>query len=145
MTNSPSSILTQYLIDTMGAFVTPGDSGDWPLYKSSMPDGSGTVFEVASIHDTTPVTDTKAMDGTYTQAHGIQIHVRAKEYEAGRSKLSGVVEDLAKVHGVDVTMDDGNSYEIVNVSVASDAVAIGQDEKKREHFTANLLLRIRTL
>jgi hypothetical protein len=145
MNDSPSSILAKYLIDMQGAFVNPGDSGEWPLYKVSLPDGSGIAFEAASIHDTTPVVDAKAMDGTYVQAHGIQIHVRSKEYETGRTKLSGVVEDLAKVHGVTVPMTDGSVYEIVNVGVASDAVYIGPDEKQRAHFTANLLLKLKSL
>jgi hypothetical protein len=143
--NTPSSVLAKYLIDTLGVFVNQGDSGEWPLYKTSLPDGSGIVFEAASIHDTTPVVDAKAMDGTYNQAHGIQIHVRSKLYETGYCKLAGVVKTLATVHGITVTMADGNRYEIVNVSVASDAVYIGPDEKKRVHFTANLLLKLKSL
>jgi hypothetical protein len=143
--NSPSSILATYLIDTLGAFITPGDSGSWPLYRTVMPDALGVNFEVASIHDTTPVIDAKLMDGSLVQQNGIQLRVRSKVYETGYQKLVSVIRVLATLHGVVVTMVNGNRYEIVNVSVASDAVYIGPDEKQRSHFTANLLAKFRTL
>jgi hypothetical protein len=139
--NSPSSILATYLIDTLGAFITPGDSGSWPLYQTSMPDASGVVFEVASIHDTTPVMDSKSMDGSLIQRYGILLRVRSKVYETGYQKLASVIAVLATLHGVEVSMPDGYTYEIANVSVATDATYIGPDEKGRNHFTANLLLR----
>ncbi len=143
--NTPSSILAKYLIDTLAVFVNPGDSGDWPLYISSLPDGIDVPFESAAVYDTTPLVDGKLMNGTLVEAYGIQLHVRSSLYETGYRKLAGAVKTLAGVHGVDVTMPNSYVYEIVNVGVASDAVYIGPDEKKRCHFTANLILKLRTV
>ena len=140
--NSPCHILAQYLIETHGSFTEPNESGAWPLYRTFIPDVAGMIADIASIHDTTPVVEGKRVcDGVISEMSGIQIHIRSDDYDDGYDKLSGVVEDLAKIHGILLTYDS-TPYEIVNISVASDVVAIGQDEKKRYHFTANLLVRI---
>lgn len=144
VSNSPSSVLAKYLIDTLGVFTTPGESGDWPLYQSSLPDGSKNTPD-AAIYDTTPVVDAKLMNGSLVQMFGIQLRVRGLVYETVYRKLDTVVTTLADVHGVQVAMPNSYVYEIVNISIASTATFIGPDEKRRNNFTANLLLRMKTV
>jgi hypothetical protein len=140
--NSACHILAKYLIDTHGGFNEPGSSGTWPLYRAFMPDAPGLVADIACIYDTSPdLQGKRVVDGVLSKRNGIQIHLRSNGYDEGYEKLSDVVEDLAKVHGVLVTYDS-TQYKIVNISVASDGIPIGQDEKKRYHFTANFLARI---
>ena len=140
--NSAAHILATYLIDTHGGFTEPGSSGTWPLYRSFMPDASGIAADIACIYDTTPdMQGKRVVDGVLSKRSGIQLHIRSDGYDEGYEKITDVVEDLAKVHGALVTFDT-TQYEIVNISVASDGAPIGQDEKKRYHFTANLLARI---
>ena len=143
--DSPSSILARYLITHLEAFTSPTDEDEWPLYDSVLPDFDDVEFDCAAVFDTTPVIDKKNMAGVYIINNGIQMRVRTSVYETGYRKLASVVVTLAKVHGVEVDMPGGQTYEIVNISVASDAVFIGRDEKDRSHFTANLLFKTKVV
>jgi len=141
--DSPASILAQYLIDILDAFSDPTDEESWPIYIAFMPDEGDIEFDCAAVYDTTPVVDSKNMRGTYIVNNGIQLRVRSSSYETAYVKISSVVAALALVHGEEIVMSGGSTYEIVNISVASNAVFIGNDEKNRNHFTANLLLKIK--
>lgn len=143
--DSPSSILAKYLVDTLEAFTDPDEGQAWPLYDAGMPEFDTVEFECAAIYDTTPILDEKTMQGAYIAQYGIQLRLRSLLYETGYRKLSSIAATLALAHGVEVEMPEGQMYEIVNISVASDAVFIGRDQKNRSHFTGNFLLKLKVL
>ncbi len=146
MDNSPADIVAQYLID-QGLLITPGDSGEWPVYVGSLPDGNDASNEAVGCMDTTPVKDGRIMRTGENIFHwGGQLLVRAIDYNIGWAKTVALMESLEVVKRVTVTIESVN-YRLDNITIASGPVALGQEEgtKRRELFSLNFLVTLKEL
>lgn len=136
MNRSPATILAEHLTAASGAlFADPTTQVDWSLYISSMPDAD-TPAKVACVYDTTPRKLGRLMTGRELWAHGIQIKLRAPDYQTGWEKGEALVALLETLHNESVTLD-GAGYTIEYFSQTSRLLSLGQDEQRRHLFAVN--------
>jgi len=143
---SPASIMAAYIIEKLSKMTDPSDKDDWPLYISHLPDGSNVKTDAGAIYDTTGVNDMRSMDGGVPQHPGIQLRIRARNYETGYTKIEDIANALDEV--ASNTIEIGLlEYEIQNVSRTSPIVSLGIEPgtRRRFSFTMNFLLTMREL
>lgn len=143
MDHSPANIIRDYLIDE-ALLTDPDDSGAWPAYIGNLPDGKDTNHNAVACIDTSPTKDGRLMGGTPLFHFGVQLLVRATDYDDGYVKASALDAALAAVDDDEVTIDSV-TYQIVNVSAATGIVALGQEEgtKRRWMFSLNFLATVK--
>lgn len=143
---SPASILAAYIIDELEKMTDPSDKDNWPLYISSMPDGTNVKTNCGVIYDTTGTADGRLMIGLVPLHPGIQLRIRASSYEVGYAKIEDIASALDEVTNESITIAAGE-YEIRNVSRTSPVASLGLEEgtKRRYLFTVNFLLTIKKL
>jgi len=133
--HTPCFIVGSYLI-AEEIVSLPSSSGNWPLYKSSMPIEAD---DACAIYDTTPIIDTRIRK-TYPNTHyGLQIKVRASDYETGKAKAFAILALLEMIQNVSVEFDD-YEYEIRTTRPTSGVISLGQEyqsTKRRYLFTVN--------
>ena len=137
MDQSPAYILAQYLISE-AVLIEPSESGDWKVYVGALPDGETTDHNAVGCIDTAPVKDGRVMGSAPLFHPGVQLMVRATDYNVGYAKADEIATALAAVQNVDITVDS-TDYEIANVSQASGVVVLGQESgtKRRWLFSVN--------
>jgi len=139
--HSPCYIVGSYLIAN-GIVSLPSLSGDWPLYKSSMPieaDGA------CAIYDTSPVVD-KRISKSYPNTHyGLQIKISVSDYETGKAKAKTILALLEVIQNASVEFSD-YEYEIRTVRPVGGVISLGQEyetTKRRYLFTVNFISTIK--
>lgn len=139
---SPSYILRAYIVDVVTGFTYPENGSDWPLFTSFMPDS---LNDASAVYDTTPVKDGRLMVGTVIQHYGLQIKLKAQDYNTGWAKLNNLASSLDSVLRYTQTVS-GNDYLIQNIT-RNPVAYLGMDtEGKRRHvFTVNLLMTVKQL
>jgi len=139
MNHSPAEIVAQFLI-SKGAVVAPDDSGYWPVYVGILPDAAGVRDEIVSSMDTEGVKDGRPMGGDPLFHKGVQLMLRAQEYNSGYIKGSALAATMATARRSRVRIGD-DAYRIDSVTQTTDVVAIGQEEgtKRRWLFSVNFL------
>ena len=145
LTYSPAAVIAYYLINTLSNVEEPNASPTWPLYISSLPDGSNIENNAGCVYDTTGLLDGRIMrTGEVIEHHGIQIKIRAIAYQTGWQKIRETVAYLQKLLNEALSMG-GSHFVILNMSRVSPIACIGTDEKRRFLFTVNFLATIREL
>ena len=150
MNYSPAYILSQYLIDE-GLAVEPSDSGDWPIFVASLPDGDEIPDDAIASIDTAGVKDGRLNEtGENIIHYGVQIIVRSEihDYLSGYTKAQAIESKLETVDRNEVMIDSGNVFRLDNVSTTSGVVAIGQEEensKRRNLFSCNFLVTLKEI
>ena len=139
--HSPCYIVGSYLIAEEVVSLPSLDS-DWPLYKSSMPVEAN---DVCAIYDTTPIVDAR-VSKTYPNTHyGLQIIIRASDYETGKAKARAIAGILETVQNSSVEFED-YEYEIRTARPTSGVIPLGQEPettKRRYLFTINFISTIK--
>jgi len=141
--HSPAYIVAQYLIGQT-LLSNPGDSGDWHVFVGYLPDGDNVDHNAVGCIDTSPVKDGRVMMSGETILHyGVQLLLRASDYNTGYSKAETLMRNLETITEFKVDIG-GDTYIIWNVSPATGVVAIGQDDgsKRWEMFSLNFLVTI---
>ena len=142
----PSAIISQYVIATLGLFTAVSANDDWPLYRSSLPDGVSIEDNAAAIFDASAYLQGKHMDGELDQRYGIQFLIRALNYDTGYTKAKVLLSTLQSKHQIDVVIG-GTIFRIDNISSVSGVVAMGTEpsSKQRFLFSVNFLVTIKEL
>jgi hypothetical protein len=116
--------------------------GIWPAYLATLPDDASVPANIAALYDTTPDNKGKDMRGNTVYRYGVQIHVRSNLYPIGYAKILELNLSLGDISNTQIEVD-GIIYTMQNASASSGVLSIGMDEeKKRFHWTVNLLLTI---
>ncbi len=139
---SPARILSAYLI-AQGKFVAPASS-PWPLYIASMPDTDNVESNLGVIYDTDGVKDGRLMAGENIIHEGVQVRVRAEDYNAGHNKAREVEELFETTVRESVTIETVE-YMIESISQTSSIIPLGPEDgtTRREIFTINFLATIK--
>ena len=141
---SPAIILANYLI-AQTTFTDPADNDVWPLYISSMPDGKNVESDVGTIYDSTGLKDGRLMTGENILHFGIQVRIRAANYNDGYNQALIVTDLFEAIDKVTVTVDSVD-YFIQSVTQSTVIVPLGPEEnstKRQELFTVNFLATIK--
>jgi len=143
MNHSPAYIISRYLID-QGLVVAPSDSGSWPIFVGCLPDGPETPSNAVGCMDTAPSRDGRIMGGSPFFHYGVQLLLRATDYNTGYSKIASLVSSLDQADSVEVAVDS-EGYTIENASQTTGIIPLGQEEgtKRRYLFSANFLVTIK--
>jgi hypothetical protein len=100
--------------------------------------------DICAVYDTTPLKDGRIMrTGEVCLHYGIQMKVRAKEYEVGWLQNDTLQRLLCSVHNESVSLGL-NQWQLQNLTKAS-AAFLGVDSLRRNIFVANFILTIRQL
>ena len=143
MDNSPAYIIKEYLVDQGDLTAFDASAGSWKVYMQNLPDGKEVDHDSVVCIDTAPFKDGRIMGGSPLFHFGVQILLRATEYDDGYAKASDLALALDAVD--DATVNIGSDvYTINNVSQTTGVVRIGQEEgtKRREMFSVNFLATI---
>jgi len=144
---SPASIIAAYIIEELGKGMTvPSDGDTWPLYICHMPDGVNVETNCGAVYDTAGTQEVRSMTGEWPEHQGIQLRIRARDYETGYEKIEDIANALDEIAWVDFEIGD-LEYRIFNVSRTSPIVSLGVEPGtvRRFSFTINFLLTIREL
>ena len=141
MTHSPAKIVAEYLQEGSNALFTGPDGPDWPLFISSLPD-EGCPTNAGAVYDTTGVKKGRMMgDGKNLFTYGVQVKVRASEYDVGWEQASAVADLLERWHADEITID-GSIYLVDSFLQTSSVLSLGKDEQRRVLFAVNGLLMV---
>lgn len=107
------------------------------LFVASMPDQPD---ESLCAYDTEGVLRRRLLaSGQWVQDYGVQLKLRQWGYDAGYNRLKGITTWFAKVRRQPIVIN-GITYTVDSTLQTSSVLAIGQDEKRRQMFTLNLLV-----
>lgn len=143
---SPMEIMASYITDVLGKMTDPDDKTTWPLYQGHIPDGEEVETNCGGIYDTAGINDPRSMDGTVNEHPGIQLRIRARDYEIGFAKIEDIAAALDAV--IRETIVVGSStYRLQNVSRTTPIVSLGVEPgtKRRIAFTVNYLITVKKL
>jgi hypothetical protein len=146
MEYSPAYIMAQYLIDE-GLLISPGDSGDWPVFVGSLPDGDDAADEVVMSMDTSPVKDGRIFENGENIFHyGFQLLIRATAYNTGYAKAQALADNLESIRRNTLVISS-TTYRIDNVTQATGIIVLGQEDgsKRRELFSLNFLVTLKEI
>jgi len=134
---SPCCVIGGYLIAELIVSL-PSLEDSWPIYKSGLPD---VADDSCAILDTTPILDAR-VSKTFPNTHyGLQIILRASDYETGKAKIKAIMALLETVKNEILTLgDDLCIYKIHCISNMSGIISLGQElgtTKRRYIFTLN--------
>lgn len=136
--NSPAAFVVGFLT---GRLLVGGTTG-WPVSFASMPaDGDRFV----TVYDTTPVPDGRLMRTGEAITHpGIQVRVRAPDYQSGYEKASEIRKALTEQLLNSPAMTGLVTAWLVAFKLTADVTPLGQEEKNRRRmFVLNGTLTIR--
>ena len=110
---------------------TLGASAQWGIFYGTEP---------AISHDTVTIYDTGGTQSAIWNDMAeptVQIRVKAKDYDAGYTKIAECRDLLVKAHGFTI-----NGYYYASAWLISDAAKIGRDDANKDIFVVNIgLLR----
>lgn len=146
----PSEILTEVLLQTAptsGLFVRPSPtwkaSDGWPLFYGFMP---ATPDDCACVYGTQGIQHGKVMrTGEVIEHHGVEIIVRANNYNNMRSSTITIVNTLDPLFNRDVAYQ-GSTYRLFAATRTSSIRDLPEElEKQRRRCTVNYLLALKKL
>ena len=109
-----------------------------------MPDGPQVETDATSIRDTAGILDGRFLrNGQVVQHFGLQLRLRANDYETGWTKIESVAIALDGIPAETEIIKNDTTYKILNMSRTTPVINLGLDDKKRNSFTVNYLLTIR--
>ncbi len=140
---SPAFVLAQLLIERSLTDAHDAPCATFPTFVSWMPDTGSIPDNVVVLYDAGGVDDGRLMDGTNIDHFGVQVAIRAKEFQVGWVKIREIALALEKVKRVTITIGDFQ-YLIHNVSQQAAPIHAGLElgTKRRHLITLNLLLTL---
>jgi hypothetical protein len=139
--HTPANIMQSHLVGA-GVVSDPMTADTWPMFLDHLPDGYG-LDDACAVCDTTPIHEGRIQrTGEVCQHFGIQLSVRANDYETAWAKDQQIRLLVDAIHNADVTLDSSEVYRIVN-AMKSSAVFLGVDPLRRNRFVSNYVLAIR--
>ena len=123
----------------------PSESGDWPTFVGTLPDGDRVPDNALAVIDTAPLKDGRIMGSAPLFHHGIQVLLRSFSYNPGYSKTLALAVALAAVANTEVEVESGVTYVLNNVTQFSGVIPLGQEQettKRRWMFSVNFLATI---
>jgi len=141
---SPAVILRQYIKDVITLLQLPSGDAIWPAYIGSMPDGGSSPDNCICLYDVPGVKDGRLMDGPSIDHFGVQLKVRALDYQTGWTHIIDICSGLDAIVNYEQEYDSAY-YCIANVSKVGSVMALGNEEetKRRFLFTANFLITLK--
>jgi hypothetical protein len=146
MDHTPSQVLRQLLIDK--SLATNGGS-TWPVYAAKIGDRPDDCIGVV---DTTSVGQGRSqISGEIFEFFGIQINVRAADYQTAWSKAESIKTALSEsTHLVQTTVTDPSgygtatqSYTFFDVSWRSGPLPVHDPSSNRKTFAINVTAEIK--
>lgn len=139
---TPAVAITQLLTQT-GYGITPtGKAVDvWPVYFSGLPDGSSVPDNCICVYDTAGKTQGRYMrNGKTVSFPGIQIKVRANDYETAFRKIAAIAGLLDSTNRVSVSK--GSDIVTIASITRGNPISIGKElgNRPRDAFTINAIL-----
>ena len=148
MVHTPAQILQQLLITGSSAlFSNPAGSAQWPLYFSSMPDGTDVMDNVGAVYDIDGVQIARLLaSGENIESYGIQIKSRCMDASLGYTILYNASLQMEKVKrqviNVPVTGGPSVQYTVDTISKTSQVISMGQDQRRRAFYSLDVLLML---
>lgn len=146
MTHSPCRVIAKLLVD-LGLGAAPAAGAVWPVHWSKTPPAPD---EVIVCRTTTPRTHGKDQYGDVVEDEGVQVAVRARTEQRGRTKAEAIKAalDPLNLRGVAVPASDeaaAAAYTVYAVGRAGGVIHLNKDKPANELdlFTLNLLVTVR--
>jgi hypothetical protein len=138
--STPATIMWNYLVNVAELFTNPSAGSDWALFDDFLPDDVNIVSDnIAAIFTTPGILHGKDIDGTQYQHYGLQLRVRAFDFNGAYEKVKNVITALLTVYNQNVNVSGDATYKIHNITQTSDIVKIDYDEKDRTHYVVNFI------
>tara|TARA_R110002020_G_scaffold12409_6_gene45512 strand:- start:19518 stop:19967 length:450 start_codon:yes stop_codon:yes gene_type:complete len=143
LTDSPASIVKQYLIDESAGVDPVTSSDDWPIFVGTLPDDENVKDKALAVFDTSARKDGRDIETGETFEHfGVQVLIRSNNYVTGWARLKLVMDKLDVALGTSVIYNS-TTYKLVNSSRTSFFVlGTEADKRRRETFSVNSLVAI---
>lgn len=140
MKHSAARILGALLIEGSSAPCTrPEDDGRWPVLIASQPHDPD---DVVVLYDTEGVGVTRLLaGGKQIEKLGVQILVRDASYDHANDKAQQIADLLEETRRHTLLLD-GESYTLDCVTRTSPIFGLGQDERRRQTFSLNVLVQL---
>ena len=137
LTHSPAYVIRQLLVDESLATIR---TTTWPAFVSSMPDGPRVPDNAICLYNTTARGHGRALTDGEQQGHeGIQVLVRASNYDDGRTKTQAVKEKFDTGVYRQLVVVGSSTYHVQSVSCVGSIIDLGNEspESKRLLFSLN--------
>lgn len=138
LAHSPAMILQKILVMPSDAlFSDPPTPLPCPLYITTLPDDPDLA---ACVYDTEGVMIARLLaSGNELQKFGIQLRMRKRDYQSGFQTMQLAANQISTVKNQDVVLNS-HTYRVQSIMQTSPVLSIGQDQKRRDEFTLNLLM-----
>jgi hypothetical protein len=136
--NSPAAIIRRFLVNQSRGTM-PSSGSEWPIFVSHLPDGEG-LDNAICVYDTSPYQHGELSDGQSVEHKGIRLQIRARDYEAGRSKIRDLVTAMNSIQN-ELVILGVNRYEVGN-SVQQYTSTEGQDVQRRMSFVGGFFVSL---
>lgn len=142
---TPAGILGIFIIGK-GLMSSPILDDSWPLYVGYMPSDPKVKPNIGAIYDTPSFLDGRLMIGKVIEHYGVQIRIRAEDYETGWAKIIEISEELDKIYNEEVERN-GDKFLLQNVSRKTGANYIGMEAgvQRQFDFTVNYGITMKVL
>lgn len=138
--HSPAMVLRSILTTGSGAYFSDASTPPlrpYPLFISTLPDEPDVA---AALYDTEGVKIARLLaSGNELQKFGIQLLVRTRDYQAGFHLTQSVANLVSRIKNQDVVLNS-ITYTVQSIMRTSPVLSIGQDPKRRDQFSLNLLM-----
>lgn len=139
---SPAEILYELLLDMQIGSDSQANA-DWPLYISFVPAAPDNAIVV---YDTAGEDNGRLMATGERIVHpGVQVRIRAANYQEAYRKAKYVSFRLAEVRRVEVVVSTARVYIVHNISQPGDIMPMGlvtEGDRNNYNFTVNVMLTI---
>ncbi len=143
LTHSPADVIRQILED-LAVAVAPGSasSTDWASFYSMEPDFQDRII---TCHDTTGISQGRThVDGQLQEFHGVQVMVRAEDYEVAYNKAQSVAVNLDTNIQLTNALISSTLYTVYSFNRTSPVISLGREapNTRRSIFTINGLVSL---
>jgi hypothetical protein len=142
---NPPTIDIRDVLESEGIGVFGAEKG-WAIFIGREPDQPTnviTLFDTGGGSPQIPMDSTVTKDGSsdkhrkgFVEFANVQIRVRSKEYISVYAKVEQIRKALAN-RGVFFSLD--NSAKYLNIEMQSDPLYVGEDDKRRQIFSLNIV------
>lgn len=142
LSHSPSEIIQNLMVD-LGLGVLPSVGGNWPIYRSGLPDAPANTIGV--IRTAGRLQGRRHPTGETIEHYGIQITVRGATPTIGDTKVRAIADSFDTNVLRDSVTIGSDVYVVQAITRASGPIELGDEspESKRQLFTLNITASIR--
>jgi len=136
-----ADIVRKYLLDqNLGVADT---SATWAIFSGLLPD---LPDEAIACYDVGGRFDGRSMrTGEKFEHPGVQVTIRGFDYTTTLNKSNAICQSFDFQYGTVVEVSSGHIYTLQNISRTSPLISlgIGEDDRRRYHFTINAVLTLK--